>query len=436
MKRILMLVFLFGMCGAMDTPQRTPRKRRAENLQEPVPKAIAVYPEQERSLPDLPLELQTRILSLILNVSGATNNAKLFKAAEHLRNYMRINKAYYEWLNTPIIVNGIIRELAKRYTFQDDFTAVVLALGTDSATKWLAHKVQDSLVNNQQNHLVYANDGAKNFILRLLEHLRASFTSNQVDNFILLTKYIDSQRKAWLLNNLTIQGSPILSYLVSHNMANFLDRVLAIEGIEIDRADATGSTPLMAAVEVKNQRALQKLINAGAALNILNTYQETPLMIAIEEENMPAAQLLVTLPTINLNADEEGMNSPLHKAIDVGDHDMFDLLLKVGLPHRIDINAHGLEGETPLMKAVSNNFIYFIDELIKKGADLNTKNDHGQTALMIAAGFEDMQPLWMLIESHANVNERDNEGHTALWYARGKNRQQNIRILEQAGAQE
>lgn len=438
MKRIAIILFLINVCNlcGMQSPSKSTGKRRGQDLQEPFAKSIATDKEAELNLTDLPLELQTKIRNFVFNVSGATNEAKLYKAAENVRNFMIVNKSYYAWLNTPLVVNDIIRELAKRYTVDNDFIAVVLALGTNSASKWLASRVSDALVPNDQGMLVFANDRAKDFIIRLSEYLRAIFVNSQIDKFDLLTQNFESSKKAWILNNLMISGLPLLSYLIVNNRSKLLDLLLAVNGIDLEVSGTRGDTPLITAIKAENIPAMQKLIEQGAQLNVLNVEEKTPLMVAIEEQNEPAVTVLVNNANTDLTAEDLNDDTPLHKAVEVGNQNIFNLLLQAGLPNRLDINARGNNGDTALMRAVARTEIYFVDALLRSGVHVNAKNDHNETALMFAAQNENNAPLMLLIEQGANLNEADSEGHTALWHARNKNMQQNIRSLERAGARE
>lgn len=438
MKRIILVLMLSGTGSltGMQSPSKITGKRRGQELQELPAKSPAVADESEANLPDLPLELQTRILYSILNVSGPTNTAKLYKAAQNLRNYMKINKSYYAWLNTPVVVNSMIRDLAKWYTADNDFIAVVLALATNSASKWLASRIQDALAPQEQGQVAPVNQRGMEFILKVLEYLRSAFINTQIDHFILLTQHIEPSRKAWLINNLTISGLPVLSYLIFNNRTKMFDMLLALDGIDLDREDSNGNTPVIMAVSVKNNPALQKLVAQGAQLNVLNVEQETPLMVAIEKQNEFAVQVLSNHSSTDLSAEDYSDDKPLHRAIDIGNKAILDLLLRAGLPDRLDINAQGFNGDTPLIRATVNGNINFIELLLQNGARIDARNDHGETALMFAAQSEQIGPLMLLIERGAPLNERDFEDRTALWHARNKNMQQNIRILEQAGAQE
>lgn len=438
MKRMMIFFILAGIgtVGCMQSPSKMSGKRRAEDLPLPTAKLSTpdIEPGTKRENLPLPLELQTKILKMIYTVSGPTNEAKLYKAAENVRNFMMINKSYYAWLNTPLVVNDIIRDLAKRYTADNNFVAVVLALGTDSASKWLASRVFDAVKENHQGFFTVINEPAKDFILRFLEYLSAAFLNNQFDTYMLLTKHVEPRRRVWLINSLEIRGLPLLSFLIVNNRMKQFDQVLALDGIDLDREDSKDNTPVITAIQSKNTPALQKLIARGAQLNILNSAEQTPLVVAIEVQNEPAVALLVNNPATDLNAYDLSDDTPLHKAIAVGNETIFNLLLQAVPPGRLNINAAGIDGDTPLMRAAAHSKPYFIDQLLRAGANLNVKNDAGQTALMAAAQNEEIAPLMLLIERGAALNETDNEGHTALWYARAANMQQNIRILQQANA--
>ena len=66
------------------------------------------------------------------------------------------------------------------------------------------------------------------------------------------------------------------------------------------------------------------------------------------------------------------------------------------------LNARGPEGSTPFMYAVLYSDAAFLEQLLRRGADVNARNDAKATALMWAAA--DMEKTRVLLAHGADVN--------------------------------
>ena len=122
--------------------------------------------------------------------------------------------------------------------------------------------------------------------------------------------------------------------------------------------------------------------------------------------------------------------SPLIYAIDCGNIEAIDTLLKLGAKLEGLTDIYSILGDfidamdytnrmsiTPLMYAAycaTDEVVYF---LIKKGAKVNAKNRDGKTALMYSANLRYLGSAKILINAGADVNAKDNKGRTPLMYA-------------------
>lgn len=102
----------------------------------------------------------------------------------------------------------------------------------------------------------------------------------------------------------------------------------------------------------------------------------------------------------------------------------------------VDVNARDGDGSTPLMKAAYIGNSYFVETLLRHGAEVNARNGNGINALMAAvyAGRPDIAR--MLIEHGADVNVRDERGNIALRLAGERGSEELAGLLRGAGARE
>lgn len=150
-----------------------------------------------------------------------------------------------------------------------------------------------------------------------------------------------------------------------------LTKLLISSGVDLNKTDKYGYTPLMAAVENiefsddgSSQKCAEILIEAGADVNIKNDRGETILMLAIED----------------------GLSNRL-----------IQMLINNGA----NVNAIDEQGFSVLMNAVSSDEPErFLPILIKAGADVNYDTD-GLTALTIAEQIKNKVAIRILKQAGA-----------------------------------
>ena len=109
------------------------------------------------------------------------------------------------------------------------------------------------------------------------------------------------------------------------------------------------------------------------------------------------------------------------------------LLVELGA----DVNMHGNEGHTPLMRATISSHHALMTVLIEAGANLDSVDAAGRTALHHAAEtqFEASRVLAQLLDSGAAIEARDGEGRTPLCLAQAARNEPIAAALEARGAQ-
>jgi ankyrin repeat protein len=145
---------------------------------------------------------------------------------------------------------------------------------------------------------------------------------------------------------------------------------------------------------------------------------------AVKDERTKEAKAMLKAIRANMpfDLDSPGYggldgNTPLTKAIYHHDKELAKMLIEAGA----DVNARNNRGETPLEKAIYHGYEELAKMLIEAGADVNARNNRGKTPLMLtvitanlglAVFVEELAK--MLIQAGADVNARDNDGRTAL----------------------
>lgn len=452
-----------------------PEKYERKDIQAQERKDLEAKLQQLKTteLPDLPLELQTRLLTFILDAHGPTQLARLYNAAENIRNYMQADKAYYEWLNNLYMTNFIINELARKYTKDNDVILAAQALATDQASKWLGHVINGSLGTDDQNQVVVVDPKAGVWATHFASYIKAALEHNMPDVYRMLTNYVEPAKRGWFLNRIFIMSKPVASYLIinkSHELLNELlntpgvnlniadedgttplhhavkeqnvllvHRLLKYPGIQVDAVTKAGETPLVFASSNGNLPIVNELLSKGAAVNLLDVGGSSALMQAIANAKREIVARLLQVPGININLQvNDRSDAALHYAIYTHDLEILRMLLNAHTDQPIQVNIRGQDGATPLHRALRfTNYREMIEMLLAAGANRNSTDDAGKTPLIWATTLEDdAGPLKILLGRGADVNARDNEGHTALWYAQESDQPEKVRLLREAGATE
>lgn len=192
----------------------------------------------------------------------------------------------------------------------------------------------------------------------------------------------------------------------------------------VNKKDLEGNAPLHSAIQDINMDYFRVLIKRNADVNITNAKGKTPIFLIIDElkKNLSSeygkiergglvdmeeillkkgslvfsksesgekerkllvkmAEILLKKGGLVLSKDEKG-NNILHTAIEIGNADLIDLLLKKR--PQIDLKEKNLNGDTALHIAASKGDKETVKKLLKKGASHNIVNLRGKTALQVA----------------------------------------------------
>ena len=189
--------------------------------------------------------------------------------------------------------------------------------------------------------------------------------------------------------------SPLVDAVKAGNTATV--RALLAKKVDVNGAQADGTTALQWAVNGDVPEIVQLLVRAGANVTASNRYGATPLWLA----------------ALNGNATTMA------------------ILLEAGA----DANTPSTDGETVLMVAARTGTVEGVNALLARGANPNAKERwRGQTALMWAAAEGHAPVIETLAVKGADVHARSNAGFTALLFAARAGRIAAVDALLKAGA--
>ena len=215
------------------------------------------------------------------------------------------------------------------------------------------------------------------------------------------------------------QGNTILHTLIKQRMPmRFIDFVL-MKKPDVNLRDSDGNTPLMLALQKGDTALVEKLIAAGADVNVANEKGATPLNYALLSIKDPAL--------FNVNQQDKNGNTPLMFVLKTSrDPTAVELLLDADA----DVNIKDNNGDSPLMYVArmmrENDFLdsdYFMELLLDFGAKVNERDNKGVTPLMNlilskrVAVMDDVKLVNMFIKSGVDLDAEDFQGDTALLMA-------------------
>ena len=148
---------------------------------------------------------------------------------------------------------------------------------------------------------------------------------------------------------------------------------------------------------------------------------------------MPARRFLAALLTLALVPASAFAAAPgvtLAAAAERGDEAQVRALIQKGA----DVNAPGVDGSTPLHRAVFADRLDVASLLVKSGAKVTAADRYGVTPLALASLNGSAQMIRLLIEGGADPNAVDSAGEPALMTAARAGAPDAMRVLVNAGA--
>jgi ankyrin repeat protein len=210
--------------------------------------------------------------------------------------------------------------------------------------------------------------------------------------------------------NLLIQAGADIQPLSLHTAAHKNDKdlieLLLANGAPLKALDQEGCTALHYAYG--NVDILQRLIEKGLDPRLSDYRGQTPLDQAIRHHCIDAVRFLIPF----------GMNQQeiMHLLTNENTQSLFDVIKPLVLEGKADLNA--TDGDmTPLVAAVYNNHLDYLQLLIANKVDLDSPTYRGETALLRALRWGKQNIAQLLIDNGCNINTTSSYGTTPLHMA-------------------
>jgi len=209
---------------------------------------------------------------------------------------------------------------------------------------------------------------------------------------------------------------------------------LVAAGAHVDQPNRYGVTPLLQAARTGDAAVMAVLLDAGADVDLAHPDGQTPLMAAATTGRVDAVKLLLERGADPNLQDVFQNETALMRASAEGHADVVDVLLAAKSDPNLQARVTALElrknadfpsgGFTALMWAARNGDDTIVRKLVAAGADVNLRNGDDATAMSIAIVNDRFDMAALLLELGADANDGslyravEMRDATTDWYAR------------------
>ena len=180
-------------------------------------------------------------------------------------------------------------------------------------------------------------------------------------------------------------------------------RNLERAGIDLGDSDASGFTPLLAAVLSGNESTIEFLMERNEVVENINAFtaleKETPLSAALRERDFELASMLIEAGA-EVDVDIKRGRPFVIDAIEKQDAEMIDFLFS----HGADVEYRGAFPISAFAVAASLDNFELMQRCLKEGAAVDTRGESGNPLLIEAVMEENPKKTRLLLENGADVN--------------------------------
>ena len=213
-------------------------------------------------------------------------------------------------------------------------------------------------------------------------------------------------------------GETPLHHCMMHGNVDMMDLLLDEEGVNINKRDVTGCTPLHWALQRPEPSValIERLLERGANPNIPDENGDCPLHYAAQEGCLEAIDVLLMAGADATRVNEQGF-SPFHLACQVGQREVVEGFLEL-TESPLLVEPSYLHNLTPLHLAARSESKSVFDILLAVDKSLVSKPDaYGRTPLHIAAKEGNDMIASRLLEEGADRTALDCFDRTPAEYA-------------------
>lgn len=193
-------------------------------------------------------------------------------------------------------------------------------------------------------------------------------------------------------------GETVLHFLVSKSNQTEIIKYFLTKGVDTNKADNEGNTPLMVAASAKETASLEQLLPIVKNVNAQNGKGESALTIAIKSGTPSAVELLLNKGADAKVLDKEGNNLGFYviqsykpqmgrspEGANGQKQDPFGAKIKLLQDKGLNLSTPQKDGNTLYHLAVIKNDLALLKKIADLNIDVNAKNKDGLTALHKAA---------------------------------------------------
>ena len=284
--------------------------------------------------------------------------------------------------------------------------------------------------------------------LNLKNNLKGGVSNVNVDlNFAINTEDNINEIKPLInINNINkkdiIGNTPLLNSIKQYNFE--VTKLLLEKGADVDIPDNDNITPLMHIIKkmkIENISAFDNFVSKVKNINAIDNFGRSSLMYALMHNKHYIIEKLIDLGA-KINIVDNNDNTMLLYAIKFNFQNPEIFIPFSFVPsgekkiyHYIDFKNK--EGVTPLIYAIVRNNLNLIQKLLfYYKADPTNSDDEGRTPLLYAIKFNNINAIDELLkfnEVKENINTRNIDGKTYLIHAIESNNNNNniiIKLLE------
>lgn len=197
-----------------------------------------------------------------------------------------------------------------------------------------------------------------------------------------LTNLNSSQIDTPIFNN---SGRNLLGEVIQHGKSGALPTLLSKAGVNPNKKNFTGESPLHYAAFSGNLEAIKTLESHGGNPHAKTHKGNTPANYALRKGHADVAKhLLKKQATLAETKNSKGQY-PIHQALLCKDIELLELVLKAG----VNVNAQDADGNTALHMAINEQNKEMVKLLLKYGANPEQANNNKTTANKLANYFAD-----------------------------------------------
>jgi len=181
-------------------------------------------------------------------------------------------------------------------------------------------------------------------------------------------------------------------------------------GAALDYGDTFGRTALWCAASRGHKYITRLLLANGSCTNIADCEGMTPIEIAAREGQWDVVDEFLEYDPIIRHEGIEYLTSQLYEASESGEQDVVDTILKCG----ISVNTTNQYGHTPLHVAAMSGQTEITRILLRSGANANIANNGGKVPLIVAAENGHVEVIRNLLSDEIYVDGYETFSSAAL----------------------